>query len=631
MQLEHVIRSIPSPVVVVDDSLLPPNFKLLSSAALTALYSVVDEDSGKLKSLVDILGLDGSVEAAEAVEVAEARAEELWHLYVEKKFPELLDPLFSELAAMYGSKRHRVDCLIGILTELYGVVPATFSSLEDASGTLATCAVAFIDYYVKADIDNDEAATALHVEYKEVLCSKYSFEGREWPKVVFLISHDLPSPDGLARFRKLTGMRSAFFVPVDKTNIELRYVQRLMHNCIESYPMSVKLSCYLDTVHDAINSASRAISREIGRLELHDLVALKSLRLDAESESVQSYLTWLVSEALAAKVRSAPELKTSLIPSQSEYIPIDGKLLPQSVLFELYSEIAAAPISTVESEQLIMGDVFEVLEGDLNRASRELVLVVAPACDLMRCAVEYDVMCVRGSLLDTSAELSELLGKSYSFGKGQLVLKHSVEQRTVYSKIAWDKKKLCTIKRKDFNDQKRFQRLARLSDVFAGEVKELALSHLARVGTPIDPSFSIALKALVRCKVKLSREISFDMHHDLGDKDFISAILSMGREASADDESSDSAPLQETILFSAQFQSWVLDTLQNAHAQLPEGGEFTKVDKILNYFGDPKNLRVVSGESILSGAIKIKYVASIELIPEVCTNFEVWLTPYDRV
>lgn len=626
MQLDRVIQSISSPVVVVDDSLMPPNFKSLSSSALTALYSVVDEDGDKLKLLTELLGLDRSVDPGEAVDAAEARASELWGYFISEQYVDLLSPLFSELASEYQSKRYRVDSLIQILTELYGIAPNTFSSLEDARQALGACAVAFVDYYASAEIDNDIAATNLHVEYKDALCAKYTFEGADWPKVVFLISHDLPSPNGLANFRQLTGIKSAFFIPLDKKHIELRYVQRLMYNCIDQYPISVQLSRYLDTVHDAIATASRTISSEIERLELHDLVALKSLRLDAESESVQSYLTWLVSEALAAKVRTAPKLKTSLIPEQNSYVPIDGKLLPQSVLFELYSEIAAAPISNDDVDHLVMGDVFEVRSDALP--SRNLMLIIAPACDLMRCALEYDVICVGGSLLDTSSELSELLGKSYSFGKGQLVLKHAIEGRSVYSKISWDKKRICTIKRRDFNNRDVYVRMARLSEVFTNEVKELALSHLARVGTPIDPSFSVALKALVRCKIKLSKDTAVEFFHDLSDKDFVSAILSMGREANADDNS-DAAPLEETILFSAQFHSWIIDVLQEEGEKLPAGSDRGKFEKILNFFGDPKNLRVISGKNIESGAIKIKYVASNDFIPESGTGFEVWLTPYE--
>lgn len=626
MQLDLLIPSINGSVVVVDDCFMPPKFTSLSSGSLTSLFTSVDEDEEKLSLLASLLGLDGDVDAGAAVEAAESKASALWEFFVSGNHLELLSPLFSELNTEYKSKRHRVDTLVEILTEMYGVPPAVFPSLKDAEEALSSCVVAFVDYYVSDEIDNDDAATSLHVEYKEALCSKFSYEGGLWPKVVFLISHALPSQAGLASFRQQTGIKSAFFIPLDKKNIEQRYMQRIMYGCTEHYPTSVQLSRYLDTVHNAIFSASQAISNEIERLELHDLVALKSLRLDAESESVQSYLTWLVSEALAAKVRTAPELRASLVPEQKTYTPIDGKLLPQSVLFELYSEIAAAPIPTDEIGALVMGDVFEVRSE--SAVSRELILIIAPACDLMRCSVDYDVMCVKGALLDTSSELSELLGKSYSFGKGQLVLKHAVEERVVYSKISWDKKKVCTVKRREFENSNVYARLARLSEVFTNEVKELALSHLARVGTPIDPSFSIALKALVRCKIKLSKDTVVEFVHDLGNKDFVSAILSMGREANLDLDGSEAAPLEETILFSAQFSSWILDLLQEEKDKLPAESEYGKFEKVINFFGDPRNIRVVSGKTIESGTIKVKYVETEELVPEQGSGFEVWLTPY---
>jgi len=625
MELSQAISGMDNSLVVVDDSLALPNFRGISDVALTALYNALDENESLLREMTAILGAEGAVSAAEAVSLAEEKALELWAYFSEGRYTDLLSPLFEELMSDYRSKRHRVDALISIVAGFFGVQPTTFSSLEDARGALASCAIAFVDYYA-GDVETASEATDLHVSVRDVLCAKFSYKNLRWPKIVFLISSKLPSPAGLAIFRDRTGIKSAFFVPMDKKDIEQGFVQRVLDRCIRQYPTAVQLNNYLDSVHDAIQHASEAINTEISRLELHDLSVLKSLRLDAESESVQSYLTWLVSEALAAKVRTAPNLGKSLIPRQEVYVPLDGKLLPKSVLFELYSEIAAAPIPDEEEVgSLVIGDVFEVKGGASQEHS--LVLVISPACDLVRCSIDYEVMCVRGILQDTSSDLSELLGKTYSFGKGKLVLKHLREGGIVYSKISWDKSRVCTIRRAEFNDREGYVRLARLSEVFAQEIKEIALSHMARVGTPIDPSFSVALKAFVRCKFSVARDVpDVEFQVDLASEDFVSAILAMGREAKNDAEIVDSPPLEQTALFSAQFQDFLLDLLMEKREQLPQ--PVPKLDNIIDFFGDSKNLRVVIGRSLVNGLVKVKYVGTLEGIGECKSGLEIWLSPY---
>lgn len=256
------------------------------------------------------------------------------------------------------------------------------------------------------------------------------------------MSSKLPGIEGLADFRARTGIKSAFFYALDKRDLEHDFVSRKLGRCIEEYFSAVQLNNYLETVHHVVDKAAAQIGSEIERLELHDLTALKSLRLDAESESVQSYLTWLVSEALAAKIRSAIELQASLIPKDSKYVPIDGKLLPRSVLFELYSDIAVASFSQSNDAPIVLGDVLELLE---SHVSNELLLVIAPACDLARCSLNYEVLCVKGILHDTSNSLSELLGKAYAFGKGKVVLKRIVQSEPVYSRISLDPKKFALL------------------------------------------------------------------------------------------------------------------------------------------------------------------------------------------
>lgn len=629
MDLAQVVLDVDCSLVVVDDALVLPDFKIISIEALTAFFNIINDDEKALEVVVGLLGEGVALEATEVMQAVEEHAAVLWDFYSKGEHLDLLSPLFSELSSSYNDKRYRVDSLVDILQKLFGVMPATYSSLNDAQEALKNCTIAFVDYYV-GDVDNADEATALHVAVKDVLCSKFSYQDSLWPKLIFLISSKLPSPEGLADFRERTGIKSAFFFPVDKKDIEFEFVRKKIERCMSQYLSAVQLSSYLDSVHSAITSSANAINAELERLELHDLTALKSLRLDAESESVQSYLTWLVSEALAAKIRSAGQLQKQLIPNQSEYVPLDGKLLPKSVLFELYSEIAVAPVPEEVASGVALGDVFESI-GD--GGARALLLVISPACDLARCPVNYDVLCVRGVLHDTSADLSALLGKAYAFGKGKAVLKHRQDDAdSVYSRITWEVKRVCTVEHSNLMNVGKYKRLARLSEIFAQEIKELALSQVSRVGTPIDPSFSVALQAFVRAKIAIAKGVVFELQFDLADSDFVSAVLAMGREPSDNPDAAESSKLEKTALFSIQFQDWILDRLMEYRETLTEPS--SKIDKLVNFFGDSKNLRVVLGESgasLADGVVKVKYVDELNTSDECKSGLEIWLRPYLNV
>lgn len=631
MELSNAIKGVSGSLVVVDDALGKPNFEFISDEALTSQFNRIDEDQSVFDELAQLLEVDGSSMSAEALmAVVEQKLELLWGFYISGDHQEALNALFFDFKSSYFEKRRRVDALIDTLNKLFGVAPSVFSDLDSARDALRVCAIAFVDYYVDETIVSADEATQRHVQVKDYLCSGFEYNGARWPKLVFLMSSKLPGIEGLADFRARTGIKSAFFYALDKRDLEHDFVSRKLGRCIEEYFSAVQLNNYLETVHHVVDKAAAQIGSEIERLELHDLTALKSLRLDAESESVQSYLTWLVSEALAAKIRSAIELQASLIPKDSKYVPIDGKLLPRSVLFELYSDIAVASFSQSNDAPIVLGDVLELLE---SHVSNELLLVIAPACDLARCSLNYEVLCVKGILHDTSNSLSELLGKAYAFGKGKVVLKRIVQSEPVYSRISLDPKKICTVRYADLQDSKKYSRLARLSEMFAQEIKELALSQVSRVGTPIDPSFSVALHAFVRLKLNLSRDNIVEFQADLADEDFVSAVLAMGREASEDPESSESSSLEKTVLFSAQFQEWMLDRLIPYREGVSEG--VGKLDNLINLFGDKGNLRVSLGgsglASLANGSVKIRYVDAASSDLEFKSALEVQVYPYFSV
>lgn len=583
MNIIEAIKGSADSLVVVDDALAPPDFALISAEALTAQFRALDANAADCKILAAQMGLEEDATPAQLMDAISRDASGLWVRYLEGTAKVPLDPLFEEFKLKHAASQLKERLLVEFLERQFGVRPKVFSSLVDAKEALKTCVLAFVDFYI-GDIGKEEDAIEAHSQFREELASRFVFEGSPWPKLVFLISSKLPSQHGLNSFRERTGMRSAFFSALDKRDIGDDFLARYVDRIVGRYGEAAQLDGYLQTVEKSIHRAAESLSAEVARLELHDLTTLKSLRLDAESESLQGYLTWLLSEALAVKLRSDSELQSSLLPGEARYTPLDGKLLPGSVLFELFSEIAVAPIPNADlAAHVTMGDVFEITSGP---GKGEVILVVAPACDLMRCTTLYEVLCVRGTIDSQAAELSSLIAKKYAFGKGYIVIQSVEQGRPVYRRVRWDHKRLTTIRHADLAGTS-FKRIARMSEVFVQEVKELALSQVSRIGTPIDPSFSVAVQLAVRLRIPTGKDTpEINFFADLSDREFVQAVLAMGRSAPAGvDASAEPGDLQKTIVFSYQFQEWIVGELNTLLAANAPSNE--KLARIIGFFSDP--------------------------------------------
>lgn len=636
MKLEEAIKNTAGALVVVDDALQPPNFAIISSDALTAMYQNLAESEETRKQFTQLLGIAPEKAATFGAEALMGETDqnlgELWKHYIGGMHDDLLKPLFNEFGVRYYNDRRRIDTLIKTLKEIYGVEPLCFATLEDAKPYLATCILAFIDFYL-GGVYTAEEARQKHAEVKDELSTKFAFNGAKWPKVIVLVSSALPDHDGLSVFRKATGIKSAFFQTLDKKNIEAAFVESTLRRCLEQYVAATKLNGYLESVQEEILAVANDIREEVAKLELHDLTALKALRLDAESESVQAYITWLLSEAMASRLRAAEVLQRPVLPPEGEYALLDGKLLPGSVLFELFSDIAVAPLPSAEDEtKIAFGDVLvRVLPVENPPQPQQLILVISPACDLARCLLDYEVLCVHGAILDTSPSLQDLLSKAYEFGKGSLVLKHKGHDGWQYSRIKWQIKRLTSVVVNDLKDHAKYKRIARLAEVFAQEVKDLALSQVSRVGTPIDPSFSVALQALVRLNIPAGKGAQpIEFVADLSEFDYVPAVMAMGREAKLSGDNDSDKPLEKTVIFSRQFIEWLqskLDELKQAH-------NITKLNNISEHFGEPTSYKVAlnasSQASAVNGDVKISYTDSQ---PEATTvkGLEIYLFPYERI
>lgn len=623
MSLKEAFNKGIGKIVIIDDLYLPPNPDAVTGAVLGDFLRALKAFPENCEALADLLGLPRDTNANKLVDSVNENLQKVYAGYQTKNHS-YLEPLFIDLDHNRTAGLGRLRMLERAIEEFFHVKPTLFTGVEEARESLSECTMVFVDFFLSG-VTNYEEARRHHSAVRKELAAKFSLDENSFPKVIVLMSTALPGASDLATFRQDTQIRAAFFHAIDKKTFSEESLRSNFERFLSEYDPAEKLNKYLETMEAEVRSAAEKLAQELrSGLDVHDLTILKTLRLDGESDTPQAYLTLLLSEALAARVRMATGLQTEVLPKQQTYgdSPFDGKLLPSSVLFHLFADIAVSPTPADGELKVAFGDVFESIDGDTKGT---LYLAISPACDLQRCEPTYEVLCVTGRTVDSSLTLSKLIGTKYTFGQGKLVLKTTNDKaETSYIRLTFETKSLRTIPVSHFKDRARYRRLARLTEVFAQEIKTLALNNVARVGVPIDPSFSVGLKAKVRFNLKGDKQgdLGVQGEHDVDDSMYLPAVLSMGRELGEKE-------LQPTVMFSSQFCRCIQDIIAGAAVELIEKGQTCKqLEAVREHFAGPGSSKISLNNNNYSknigNNISIKYYPQLPKLPDA-KNFEITL------
>lgn len=555
-----LIRTFTETAVIIDDGYLPAKLDMIQEEHWAALRESEDskcwdpickEHFPSMNRVVD-LKRDG---------IALQKA---WSLYEDAPSDfSIFNPIFAHIIANRDIAIRPLKPMIDFLENDVGITLFRHPNIASAVEDIKRCKLVFLDFYLRKA--TAEEIIADMDAYVELLSSPVIEGTTKHGRFVFLISTALPPQEQLEEFRIRTKVKTAFFKPIAKSSLTKNWVERELSRRVGCYADIQKLSIYLDTFSTQISKVASGLCDEIESIELHDLSILNSIRLQKESENIGEYLSWLLSEALAAKIRaSAPLLEAEKGVDQIRGVPFQGTLIPKPVLFDLYSEIAFSTeglarhenktqfadvffrvgvepsddsvpeiptvttlisikthnennnCQTAASSQLLLSEDIREPEVTLSKetdenvvpvdCAQDLLLVISPACDLQRCSVKYEVLCVRGRIIKQAPNLADLIGHHSFFGKDEeQQFKHLLRQGNgkcvSYALVEWNPKQLTTVMESDLRDGTQYQRRAKLNELFGQEVKEEALRQVSRVGVPVDPSFSSALGAIVRLKL----------------------------------------------------------------------------------------------------------------------------------
>lgn len=574
MSAEKGLRVFSPVVVFIDDGFSPVSLDLIDAddwgdlrdPALTGWAEIREQHSISVEKPIDLKRNEGELEKA-------------WGLY--QQDPEslsILDPIFKKLLGAKKTAILPLEEIIHLFKEEFELTVCCHPDIESARSDIKRSKLVFLDFYLYQQRTADEVIEGVST-FSSLFSEKVDVSGYQHNRLLFLISTNLPSAPDIEKFRRAAKVKAAFFKPLPKDRLNKKWVQDILEKRIGRYKDLHHLATFLDTFSEQMEGVMEKIRTDFESLELHDLAILDHMRLKVDQEELGNYMSWLISEALAARIRdSAPMLKASEDVNAVHKPPFQGMLSTNQVLFSWFSDITFGTPGG-KGEKIQFGDVFfenqkretvnfvesfsststtngtggmktvvqpffsrRYRHGPITRrrlknvrfhrstdvsSATDLVLVIAPACDLQRDNENYEVLCVRGKISQKAPSLVDLIQHSTAFGKDDSLghfkhlLRLSDGEETSFLLVEWHPKEIITI---CASELKLYKRIARLNELFCQEIKEDALRCVGRVGVPVDPAFNIPLGATIVYTPKRKDTI----HIEVPDSEIISGVFTSG-------------------------------------------------------------------------------------------------------
>jgi hypothetical protein len=374
MSFAETIQAFSQVVVFIDDGFRPVSLGLIDADDWASLRSAATSDPAcwielqakyfpSLKSLLDL--------KREEKELANA-----WELY-EKEPQELaiLDPIFKRISATRDNAIRPLREIMQFLRDDLKLTVCCHPDIESAEQDIKRSKLVFLDFYLYQQSTTQKAIEDIG-RHESLLSSKVEIGGVRYDRFLFLISTHLPASDDIERFRNAAKIKAAFFKPVSKDSLNRKWVEDELTRRLRRYDDLHRLASYLDIFSEQMERVMEDLRIDLEALELHDLAILDHMRLKADGEDLGSYMSWLMSEALAARIRaSAPMLEASKNVSVVQRPPFHGMLTPNQVLFSWFAEITFASPSP-EGSKVQFGDVFSAattanLQTNLSKAQAD--------------------------------------------------------------------------------------------------------------------------------------------------------------------------------------------------------------------------------------------------------------------
>lgn len=578
--------------VVIDDSLGPPALGSIDPADKSIWIDHI-LNSDKAESDIRAILNPTNVELDTDTLLASATSQyslivQLWDAHKRNEYPDAnLTLLFGKAELDLKGKASSPNQVIDTLSQICGADNVSiFSDIKSGLSALANTDIAFLDFYL-SDGEEDRDAFQRIKENAETL---------KQVKLLFIMS-SRASLEQQQLVREIIGTRTAFFDVIRKNDISPEFLARKISLKSSFYTPNKNIEELIDSLITSATSAIEEFTTQCKALEIHDLSLLNLTRLNAEGESIQEYLNWLFSEAIAAKTRrnAIPRLIEN-----SNNIGFSGQIQQGRVFFDLFAEIVFGP--AVNSDSTVrFGELL------IETATGNYLLVLTPACDLQRCTLNHPVLCVYAQST-TFANYKEL-AENKLYGKFDSSVRHlycpKTASKTEYIMLDWQTASIVSHEVQHLQDVSKFTRIALMNEIFAQELKEEVLRNLGRVGTQIDPPPPITLSAKVRWKnLDSSKREEYTPANS-----FISALMTY---AEVKDDENKPPKKCLAIVLSDEFKYWILNKISigldlTTHSQLKRCLDLIeqtpkfifKNTNNLSYSSDQLRIKVLKEEEVV--------------------------------
>lgn len=576
-------------VYVIDDAYEEIEPSDINGEDIARFAQVLQDNEEKLeliRSELAIPGLDPEIYSTiEAAVQNKKHLLKLWRLSEAEEWEWLDDALFSSCKEYISE---RIEELSGLNAELKHQKweVERLARFDDSAINITTCQAIFLDFFLKGETLSD-ASFARAKRLGELIVQARK-DGRltAYP-LVFLMSSRQGARAQQDEFKIKTELRADFFCFLDKSEFSENFDRHLLDK-LESYEERQKLAMLLDEYWLAALRSAESSRRAIALLEPSELALLHEAELGVEEAALPDYLSWLLSEFVAAKILADSEVRRAAAetPSLFAHRPFAGAVPPTSRLADIYVNSLIRvdindDIQETKSLKVNLGDVFARFQKG-EREPDQLLLVIDQSCDLLRPGSKETVLCLRCKpiKLDDIA-LGFYRNAEYGGDKASDIVPIKIDTETYYYLANWEldnpeTPKLTALVKRN-GRQKRVGRYKPLRAL----ARQASFTHkVSRIGEQVAPPNAIAYRATLVLHGKTPQA---SKEFDATRESWASVVIVQGRHLPFNNgsdsktgnnpatltKSADSKP-KSTLSMTKDFESWLKLKLTTANLSDPQ-------------------------------------------------------------
>lgn len=534
--LEELVNKTFKKVIVIDDAYAPADVTDLDGDAVARFTNALQDEPKRvslLKKEFKRTTLDPSVpQDIEELTQEKAIVQRLWALRGRKPWLWLGESLFLQYLDEVTQKQSDLDGL----EQLFGRFKWKVEKLPRFDKTtldITACQVIFLDFFLKGERDSEQALQRAVEIGHLIVMARQQDKLTNYPLIVLMSSR----PGAAANqkeFKERTGLRADFFCFIEKAEINTKINDKFA-SLVSQYEGKQALAHLLDEYWLAAIRSAQALRSNLAMVEPSELALLHEAELAVEGAVLPDYLSWLVSESLAAGLLGDAKVRKlgAALPKAIGHSAFPGSVPPSSRIADMFvrsimrldvnddiTETIAAPVE--------LGDLFAKI-GAAGEPD-EFFLVVDQSCDLARpdSINKTNVLCLQCKPQPLSdVALAFYRHPSYLPDSAMADLVHmQLKNETLYYLAQWDMVNPATPKLADLHHRKLgFKRLARLKPVGALARQEGLTQRVGRIGEPVAPPHVSAYRA----KMVLHGKDDFKREFDATKEAWASVVIVQGR------------------------------------------------------------------------------------------------------